>query len=123
MEERAHEPSRVLVVEDDRDLRDLMTLALEGDGYRVERARDGREALEIVDERMPDLILLDMRMPAMNGWEFARNFHERYDHQRPIVVVTAAANAGQRAEEIGADGYVAKPFDLEELLGEVHRHT
>jgi CheY-like chemotaxis protein len=71
---------------------------------------------------MPGMILLDMRMPVMNGWEFAREFRTRYENPCPIVVVTAAENARARAEEIGADGWLAKPFDLQDVLDTVARH-
>ena len=116
-------PKTVLVIEDDLDLQDLMASLLELDGYRVERASHGVEGLELVARRLPDLILLDMRMPVMDGWRFAEEFHERYDRQRPIVVVTAAADASERAAEIQADGYIAKPFDLAELISVVEAFT
>jgi CheY-like chemotaxis protein len=112
----------VLVVEDDGDLLALMEMILLDAGYRVRTARDGRAALDRVGEEMPDVILLDMRMPVMNGWEFARAFAERYGRAAPIVVVTAAENARLRAEEIGADGWLEKPFDLEAVLAAVARH-
>jgi CheY-like chemotaxis protein len=63
-----------------------------------------------------------MRMPGMNGWEFAREFRTRHGRGCPIVVVTAAENARQRAEEIGAEGWLAKPFDLRDVISEVERH-
>ena len=85
-------------------------------GYRVRTAREGRAALARVAEEMPALILLDMRMPGMNGWEFAREFRARHGRAAPIVVVTAAENARARAEEIAADGWLAKPFDLDDVL-------
>ena len=107
----------VLVVEDDPDLMSLMAEIVESAGYRVASASDGVEALEQVARGMPDIILLDMRMPRMNGWEFAREFRSRHGHACPIVVVTAAENARQRAEEIGAEGWLAKPFDLDDVIG------
>jgi CheY-like chemotaxis protein len=72
---------------------------------------------------MPALVLLDMRMPGMNGWEFAREFRSRHGRAAPIVVVTAAEDARSRAEEIEADGWLAKPFDLEDVLAIAKRHT
>jgi CheY-like chemotaxis protein len=70
---------------------------------------------------MPGVILLDMRMPVMNGWEFARAFAERHGRACPIVVVTAAENARLRAEEIGADAWLEKPFDVDAVLAAVER--
>jgi CheY-like chemotaxis protein len=113
----------VLVVEDDPDLLSLVEMILVDAGYRVRTARDGRAALDRVGEGMPGLILLDMRMPVMNGWEFAREFRARYGRPAPIVVVTAAENARARAEEIDADGWLAKPFDLADVLSAVERHV
>jgi CheY-like chemotaxis protein len=112
----------VLVVEDDPDLLALMEMILEDAGHRVRTAPEGRAALERVAEEMPGVILLDMRMPVMSGWEFAREFRARHGRAAPIVVVTAAENAQARAAEIGADGCLAKPFDMGDVLGAVARH-
>jgi CheY-like chemotaxis protein len=111
----------VLVVEDDPDMRQLVEEILSDEGYRVNTAQDGQAALEEVARELPGLILLDMRMPRMNGWEFAREFRERYGRRAPIVVLTAAADAGERAAEIGAEGFLGKPFELDELLRTVER--
>ncbi len=113
----------VLVVEDDPDLLALMEMILVDAGHRVFTAPEGAAALARVAEEMPGVILLDMRMPGMNGWEFAREFRARHGRGCPIVVVTAAENARQRAEEIGADGWLAKPFDLHDVIAEVERHV
>jgi DNA-binding response OmpR family regulator len=113
----------VLVVEDDPDLLALMDMILADAGYRVRTAPEGRAALARVAEEMPALILLDMRMPGMNGWEFARAFRERHDRAAPIVVVTAAEDARARAEEIAADGWLEKPFDLEDVVAAAERHA
>lgn len=111
----------VLVVEDDQDLSSLLEMVLADAGHRVRTAPDGRAALAAVAEEMPGVILLDMRMPVMNGWEFAREFRARYGRACPIVVVTAAENARLRAEEIGAEDWLAKPFDLDDVLYTVER--
>lgn len=112
----------VLVVDDDPDLLSLVAMVLEGEGYQVETARDGREGLDAIARRMPDLILLDMKMPIMNGWEFAREFKSKYNGRAPIVVITAYTDAKKRAEEIGADGWIGKPFDLDTLVGIVGKY-
>jgi len=111
----------VLVVEDDLDLLQLEEMVLQEAGHRVRTASDGQRALERVAEEMPGLILLDMRMPVMNGWEFAREFRRRYGRACPIVVVTAAENAQLRAAEVEADGWLAKPFDIDDVLRQVAR--
>ena len=117
----AGERRAVLIVEDDLDLLGMVELVLESAGYPVMTPREGAEALEKIAREMPAAVLLDMKMPGMDGWEFARLFRERYDRQAPIIVLTAAEDARQRAEEIGAEGYVGKPFEIDELLAEVER--
>ncbi|MBI2952919.1 MAG: response regulator [Chloroflexi bacterium] len=113
----------VLVIDDDQDIVSLVAMVLEAEGYTVQTAADGREGLQKLERDMPDLILLDMKMPVMDGWEFAREFHARHDSKVPIVVLTAAADARRRAEEIGAQGWIGKPFDLDTLVVVVDRYA
>ena len=113
----------LLVVEDDEEIRDFLALLLETEGYAVRTARNGAEALEVVRDDSPQLILLDMRMPVMDGWTFARAYRSGPGPHAPILVMTAARDAAQRAHEIDADAYIAKPFDLNQLLGLVCRLT
>ena len=115
------EKKLVLVVEDEQDVRMLVALLLTEEGYEVETAADGQAALEAVARQLPHVILLDMRMPRMDGWQFARLFRERYDSLRPIIVMTASPDARVRAAEIGADDFVGKPFRLDELIAVVRR--
>ena len=110
----------VLVVDDEQDIQALMASALGMEGYWVQTASNGREALEAVERRMPDLIPLDMNMPVMDGWGFVREFQARYGWQVPIVVFTAG-DAKKCAHEIGAAGWVAKPFRLDSLVCTVER--
>ncbi len=70
---------------------------------------------------MPDPILLDLKMPGMNGQEFAREFHARYDHQVPIVLLTTAENVAEQASAMGIRGWIGKPFDLDALVAAVGR--
>jgi DNA-binding response OmpR family regulator len=111
----------VLVVEDDEDLADAELQALLAHGHSATVAHHGFEALQMIDERMPKVILLDMLMPHMDGWEFAKRFHSRHGRAAPILVVTAAEHARARAEEIGAEDVLSKPFDIGELLSKVER--
>jgi two-component system, chemotaxis family, chemotaxis protein CheY len=113
----------VLVVEDDDEIRDFVALLLEGEGYAVRTARNGAEALDVVRDNAPRLILLDMRMPVMDGWGFARAYRTQPGPHAPILVMTAARDAAQRAHEIQADAYLAKPFDLDDLMSLVDRLT
>lgn len=115
-------PSSLLVIDDDEDLLDLMRLLLERGGHRVTTAQNGQEGLDAVAASMPHLILLDMKMPVMNGWGFAKEFHRRYKNGAPLVVVTAADDPRQRAIETGAVGWVSKPFEADVLLRAVAAH-
>ncbi|HEY7464421.1 MAG TPA: response regulator [Candidatus Limnocylindria bacterium] len=112
----------VLVVDDDPAIRDAVRDLLEDQGIPVETATDGQDALEKVTQRVPRLVLLDMRMPVMDGWGFAAAMRDA-GIAAPVVVMTAAADARRWAEEIGASGFVAKPFAIAELIGAVERHS
>lgn len=110
---------RVLVVDDDPSIRAVIAFVLGDEGYQVEEAGDGQSALDLIDQRHPDIILLDMRMPGMDGWEFVQHYRRRHDHEAPIIVFTAAHDAAQRGADVQAESYIAKPFDLEDLVERV----
>jgi CheY-like chemotaxis protein len=110
---------RILVVEDDGDIAHLLESILQLQGYEVALAANGLEGLEHVSSHLPDLILLDMKMPIMDGWEFAKAFREKHDHLVPIVVVTAAGDAREWAHQVEAKAWVGKPFQLNQLLSVV----
>ena len=101
-------------------IRETLSQILEFEGYDVTIAADGAEALAAVDAQMPCLVLLDMRMPVMDGWGFAAALRER-GVRVPIAVMTAAANAQQWADEIAADACLPKPFDLLDISAVVAR--
>ncbi|NVB79846.1 MAG: response regulator [Kofleriaceae bacterium] len=106
----------VLIVEDDPDLLELERDALAEKGYRVATAANGEEGLERIAEEQPQLVLLDMRMPVMDGWTFARMLRDRYGRRIPLAVITAAEDSKLRADEIGADADLGKPFEMRELF-------
>ncbi|HEX2194377.1 MAG TPA: response regulator [Candidatus Limnocylindria bacterium] len=108
----------VLVVDDDPAIREAVRDALEAIGVRVDTAEDGADALAKVIQEEPCMVLLDMRMPVMDGWGFAHAVQERGMELR-VVVMTAAADARRWAREIGAIGVVPKPFALSELVAAV----
>jgi DNA-binding response OmpR family regulator len=108
----------ILVVDDDPAVLSTVADILEFEGYQVERARNGAEGLVAVERARPALVLLDMRMPVLDGWGFARVLRER-GIVLPILVMTAAQDARRWAHEIQAAGYVAKPFDIHTLLAAV----
>ncbi|HET7521634.1 MAG TPA: response regulator [Candidatus Limnocylindria bacterium] len=112
----------VLVVDDDPAIRNAVRDLLEEQGIPVETATDGQDAMAKVTQRRPRLVLLDMRMPVMDGWGFAAALREA-GIAAPVVVMTAAADARRWAEEIGAIGVVPKPFGIDELIGAVQRYS
>lgn len=112
----------VLVVEDDRDLRQLLATIVGLLDVDVDTAANGLEALAAVRRREPQLILLDMRMPIMDGWEFSREL-DRMGPRPPIIVITAAPDPKEPAAEVRADGWLGKPFDMHQLTELVRRHT
>ena len=112
----------IMLIEDDIDILYTLKDYLQSEGYIVLTAQNGFLAMELLAKsKMPNLILLDMKMPVMDGWEFAKVYLEKYGHQAPIVVMTAAADAEQRAKEISAIGWIEKPFDLDILLKEIKK--
>ena len=116
------EGAPVLVVDDDAAIRSAVRDVLESAGIAVETATNGADALEKVSRQRPRLVLLDMRMPVLDGWGFASALRER-GLALPVVVMTAAADASRWADEIGAIGMVAKPFGVAELVNAVRRFS
>jgi CheY-like chemotaxis protein len=112
---RSRKRPLVLVVDDEHDLREVVATTLLDRGLDVIEASDGADALARIEQNMPDLILLDMRMPGMDGWTFVREFRNRYGRRVPITVMTAEEDSKLRADQVGADSYVGKPLDFERL--------
>ncbi len=110
----------VLVVDDDESILDMLRAVLSADGYSVQVAPDGAAALELVEKQPPAVVLLDMRLPKVNGWEFARRLRDR-GLRVPIVAMTAGRDAPKAAREIEADEFLTKPFEIDELLEKVSR--
>ncbi|HEY1387706.1 MAG TPA: response regulator [Ktedonobacterales bacterium] len=118
----AIEQRPILVVDDDDTIAMTLESFLVEEGYPVMVAHNGQEALERVEESSPAVILLDMKMPVMDGWAFASAYRQQDGPHAPIIVMTAAHDSRQRASEIAADGFVPKPFDLDELLALIRRY-
>jgi len=121
----AIEPGKdVLVVDDDPNLCDIISDVLEAEGYNTRVAANGREALELIREHKPRLILLDLMMPVMNGWELAAELKSRREWADiPIVIITADYHAVRKKEETGARAVITKPFDIDQLAEVVHAHA
>jgi two-component system response regulator MprA len=105
----------ILVVDDDPEIRDVVRWLLEDEGWTVETASDGRDALDRATRARPALIVLDMGLPIMSGEEVARRLHDVYVDPPPIIVVSADGRAGEKAARIGAASYLHKPFDVDAL--------
>jgi CheY-like chemotaxis protein len=110
----------ILVVDDDPAILAVVSEALDLEGYAVRTAKNGADALALVAEDRPALVLLDMRLPVLDGWGFARAL-KTHGIALPILVMTAAQDARRWAAEIEAEGFLAKPFELNDLFGAVER--
>ena len=111
---------RILVVDDDPTIRQLVAGVLEDAGFYVAVAADGREALDEIAKARPELVLLDLQMPKMDGWQVQAWLRE-FDPATPVVFMTAGPRARAEAETHHAAGYLVKPFDLDSLLQTVAR--
>ena len=109
----------ILIAEDDRDIRDLLRLYLEGEGYRVLEAENGAQALILAREQTPDMAILDVMMPEMNGFELTRALR-RYS-EIPILILSARSQDNDKilGLNLGADDYIAKPFNPVEIVARV----
>jgi len=121
-------PTRILVADDEPDIRNLIRMILGGKGYEVSLASNGAEALQKAETELPDLILLDVVMPAKSGWEVCKTLksQEKTKHI-PVIIFSVLSQvlgndvSKKHAEEYGCDGYLAKPFTPDGLLAEVKK--
>ena len=115
---------KVMVVDDDADIVEMTRLVLEGGGYQVIPARSGADALHILDQAQPDLILLDVNMPDMDGWEVLRLLKaDEGFRSLPVVMFTVKMEFRDKVHALqdGAQDYITKPFAYDELLGRLDR--
>ena len=116
---------RILVIEDTLDNRQIMRDLLTSSGYEVLEARDGLSGVEMAERTKPDLILMDIQLPVLDGYEATRRIKANADLSHiPIIAVTSFALSGDEAKTraAGCDAYVAKPFSPRELLGVVRKY-
>ena len=113
-------PRKVLIVEDDKHIGDLLRLYLEKEGMECQLAGDGLLGLEKFHQFQPDLILLDIMLPGMDGWSVCRKVRET--SKVPIIMLTAKGELEDKVSglEMGADDYITKPFEMKEVLARVH---
>jgi len=114
--------NRILLVDDEKDLVETVAFRLEATGYEVIKAYDGQEALDKAKKEKPNLIILDLMLPKMDGYKVCRllKFDEKYK-SIPIILFTARAQEEDKklGEQVGADAYITKPFEPEALLGKI----
>lgn len=111
---------KALIVEDDINIAELLKIYLQKDGFETENAYDGKKAVELAASFQPDIILLDIMLPIMDGWQVCREV--RKTSQVPIIMLTAKGESMDKVSglEMGADDYVTKPFDPKELIARIH---
>ena len=107
---------QILFVDDDESIREFVSMALTDEGYQVTTAAHGAAALDILNETRPGLILLDMRMPVMDGSAFLKAYRQMQGPHAPVIALTASRNAADMNVPPGVSSVVPKPFDLNELL-------
>jgi excisionase family DNA binding protein len=115
----ATEGPLVLIVDDDEQVREYVRVNLEAEGYDVREAGNADEGLQVLEESQPDLVLLDVMMPQVDGWEMLRRLHERHGEDAvPVVMFSGKAEAATADEvaERGAQGFIGKPFDPSQLI-------
>ena len=112
-------PEKILIVEDEISLRETLAYNLQKQGYQVESSGDGLEGLQLARKMLPDLILLDVMLPGMDGFDVCRNLRQEMDI--PILMLTARADEIDRVVglELGADDYITKPFSMRELMARI----
>ena len=113
--------SRILVVDDEADISTILSVTLRRAGFEVETAGDGVEAIDQIRRQPPDLVILDVMMPRADGYQVAEALRSIHGSETPILVLTAAGDACDIARRIGAEGYLAKPFELEQLIALVRQ--
>ena len=111
----------VLVVDDDAQVRRAMQWALEDEGFEVLPAADGDEALRLSAEHPPNLVVLDLTLPTLDGYAVARRLRARRGPAVPVLLVTADGQADRKAERAGAYAFLRKPFDVEDFVRAVRR--
>jgi CheY-like chemotaxis protein len=114
---------RVLIVDDDEPIRNVVSDVLSDEGYDVSVAVDGSDALSSCRKRCPDLILLDLNMPGVDGRAFLAAYRREPGSHAPVVIFSAVQNAQRVATEIAADGFLNKPFVIADLADIVRRHV
>jgi len=116
---------KILIADDNENIRDALTYLLEDEGYELQLAKDGADALRKVRERKPDILFLDIMMPEINGYDVCRTIKNDPDLKNIYVIMLTARGQvaeQERGKEVGADEYIVKPFSPMEILAKVKKH-
>ena len=113
--------SYILIVEDEDILRELLEIVLSEEGYAVRSATTPVRALDMAATERPSLIVFDMTLPDLSGADFVRRYRELPGCTAPLIAVSGIPNLAEEADRVGADGFLTKPFELDDLLGLVRR--
>ena len=113
------ENSKILVVDDDKNIAELLRLYIEKEGYSVSLAYDGLDAVKKFELNNPDIVLLDIMLPGLDGWQVCREIRKKSD--KPIIMITAKGETFDKVLglELGADDYIVKPFDTKEVVARI----
>src|SRR5659263_685152 len=113
------ENTKILVVDDDRHINELLRLYIEKEGFHVTSAFDGLDAVKKFEDYHPDLVLLDIMLPGMDGWQVCREIRKKSD--KPVIMITAKGETFDKVLglELGADDYIVKPFETKEVVARI----
>jgi len=111
---------KILIIEDDTNIAELLQIYLEREGFEAQTADDGGKGLELFRSMAPDLVLLDIMLPVMDGWSVLKKIRE--SEKTPVIMVTAKGETFDKVSglEMGADDYIVKPFEMKEVLARIH---
>ncbi len=112
---------RVLVIDDDDAICEILREALTDEGYAVATVPHGAAALELVKHHQPAVIILDLRMPIMDGWSFAEQYRRLAKPPASLILLSALKDAEDSAKRMGASAFIQKPFELDEVIAQVER--
>jgi len=116
-----HDAPIVLIIEDEHSFREALEMAISDEGYSVVSATNGEEALQLLERLQPDLILMDVHMPVMDGIEFLNLYRFRYVNRVPIIVCSTRSRRSE-FDVSGVVAFMSKPVDIDDLLQTVHNH-
>lgn len=112
---------RVLVIDDDDEVCEVLREALTDEGFAVATVPHGAAALDLVKHHQPAVIILDLRMPIMDGWSFAEQYRRTAKPAASLILLSAIRDLDEAAKRIGATAWIAKPFELEEVVQKIER--